>query len=442
MEQTDTQAEAQEFKNDLVSLTVQKKPDCRVEYTVEVFPGLVREAHKKSIKAIAKEVALPGFRKGRAPDQLVLKNFPQQVDKQWQDMLATDAFRECQKLTRIPLINPEAKVNYKMESHSQEGAKLTLSFETEPVLPTIDPQSIQIKSVKRPEVNEEKVEETIRQTRLFFAEWKQITDRPVQPDDYVMLDVDVIEENPPRNLFSNTRFEVTEKSMAEWMRNLVIGLSTGESAEGMSVPDEDASEEDKETLTPKKVRLTVKAIESADMPPLDDDFAQKLGVRTVDEMRASITRLLNQQADAHVQEKMREQVGEYLLTHYTFDLPPSLIEKETHFRFKQLLQDAQFQDYWNRLGGDERRKIIESVYEQSKKAVWMFYLCRKVITDAHISVSPQDIAKFPTTPLEALISPSPAMQRNQQPEIQQAEAFSRVMLEKAEDYLISRATII
>ena len=51
--------------------------------------------------------------------------------------------------------------------------------------------------MKRPEVNEEKVEETIRQVQLFFAEWKHITDRPVQEGDFVLLDVDVIEEDPP-----------------------------------------------------------------------------------------------------------------------------------------------------------------------------------------------------------------------------------------------------
>ena len=65
-------------------------------------------------------------------------------------------------------------------------------------------------------------------------------------------------------------------------------------------------------------------------------FAKKLGVTTVDEMRKNITDLLNKQADAHVMEAQREQVNEFLLTQYPFDLPVTLIEKETQFRFRQL----------------------------------------------------------------------------------------------------------
>ena len=69
-----------------------------------------------------------------------------------------------------------------------------------------------------------------------------------------LLDVDVIEETPSTPLFNHTRFEVTEKSMAKWMRDLVLGKNAGDTVEGISVPDEDASEEDKEDLKPKKVR--------------------------------------------------------------------------------------------------------------------------------------------------------------------------------------------
>ena len=205
---------------------------------------------------------------------------------------------------------------------------------------------MQVKPIKRPEVNEDKIDETIRQVQLFFATWEHVHDRPVQEGDFVLLDVDVIEDTPPTPLFSNTRFEVTEKSMAQWMRELVIGKNAGDSIEGTSVPDEDASEEDKEELKPKKVRVTIKSIDTATLPTLDDDFVKKLGVSTVEEMKTNVTNLLNKQADAHVLEAQREQVSEFLLSQYPFDLPATLIEKETQFRFRQLLQDKDFQQYW------------------------------------------------------------------------------------------------
>ena len=66
-------------------------------------------------------------------------------------------------------------------------------------------------------------------------------DRPIQENDFVILDVDVIDEDLRANLFNDVRFEVTDRSMAKWMKDLILGPKQGEVLEGTSVPDEDAS---------------------------------------------------------------------------------------------------------------------------------------------------------------------------------------------------------
>ena len=188
-------------------------------------------AHKKAVKAVAKEVSLPGFRKGKAPEQLIMKNFAKEVDKEWQSKTLPDlAFQECQKLAKIPVLHRDGKVTYNMKSHSPSGALLVSRFETEPKSPLSTLNRCSLKQVKRPDVNEDKINETIRQVQLFFANWHNVQDRPVQEGDFVLLDVDVIEETPSTPLFSSTRFEVTEKSMAKWMYELVIGKNAGDSA--------------------------------------------------------------------------------------------------------------------------------------------------------------------------------------------------------------------
>jgi trigger factor len=438
MEQAAT--ENQILQNENVRFTVHRKPSCIVEFDVEALEPLVKSAHKKAIRAISKEVALPGFRKGKAPEELIVKNFSKEADKEWQQEIADICFKECATLAKISVLHDSSKITYKMKSHSPSGALLLLSFETEPKAPHVDPREMHLKVIKRPEVNEDKVNETIRQVQLFFANWQRVHDRSVQEGDFVLLDVDVIEETPETPLFSNTRFEVTEKSMAQWMRALVIGKSTGESMEGISVPDQDASEEDKETLKPKKVRVTIKSIDTAEVPPLDDDFVVKLGVSTVAEMKTNITDLLNKQADAHVLEAQREQVSEFLLNHYPFDLPATLIEKETQFRFRQLLQDADFQKYWEKLSAEDRNKTIQTVYHQSEKAVRIFYLCRQIVSDASIRISAEDIPAPSTSALELLLDPQKIFHHQRNPEVEHAEAFSRLTLEKAEDFIIRNAT--
>jgi trigger factor len=430
-------SQAQELSNTLVRFTINKKPACRVEFDVQASKELVSDAKSKALKILAKEITLPGFRKGKAPDALILKNFPNDFDKKWQELIADISFKECEKLAKVPLLSREARITFSMKKHSADGAELTLTFETEPEIPTVDPKTFEAKHVERPTVNQEKIEETIRQVRFFFADWKKASGRPVQEGDFVILDVDVIESEPHTPLFSGTRFEVSSKYMAKWMKDLVMGRNLGESIEGTSVADEDAK--DKDDFKPQKVKVTIKAIEQGTLPELNEEFLKKLGVNSHEELTSSIEKLLNKQADEHVKEKLHEQVNDYLLEKYPFDLPPTLIEKEAQFRMRQLGQDPNFQKYWQSLSSDEKKKTLDSIYQQSEKAVRMFYMCRKIITDAKISISPQDLPKPATTPLEILMDPDQMLHYHEQSEVKHAEALSKLVLEKAADFVIGNS---
>ena len=286
-----------EFQNENVRFTLHHKPHCFTEYDVEAFGSIVKEARKQAVKQVSKEISLPGFRKGRVPDELVIKNFPSDIDKQWQQQIANLTFQACQKLSPIQPLRSDTKITFNMKNHSENGALLTLKFETEPVIPLVDPKEFVVKSVPRPLVNEDKINETIRQIQLFFAKWEHVDGRPVQEGDFVLLDVEVIEKNPATPLFSNTRFEVVEKSMSKWMFDLVLGKHVGESLEGISVPDETATKEEKEELKPKKVRVKINSIDVPTIPSLDDNLFNMLGVSSFEQLKERVTALLNKQAD-------------------------------------------------------------------------------------------------------------------------------------------------
>ena len=435
MEQATTQA--QELSNNLVRFSIHKRPACRVEFEVQASKELVANARSKAAKILAKEVTLPGFRKGKAPEALIVKNFPNDFDKKWQECIADVSFKECEKLARVPMLSRDAKISFNMKNHDQNRAELLLSFETEPEIPTVDPTAFVAEEISRPEVNEEKIQETIRQVRFFFAEWTKVKDRPVAEGDFVLLDVDVIEHEPHTPLFSSTRFEVSSKYMAQWMKDLVMGRNAGDSIEGTSVADEDAK--DKDDFKPQKVLVKILAVEECTMPEMTDDFLAKIGVSSEEELHSSIEKLLNKQADDHVKEKLHEQVNAFIIEKHPFDLPPTLIEKEAQFRMRQLGQDPSFQQYWQSMKVEEKKKTLDSIYQQSEKAVRMFYICRKIISDAKLNISPLDLPRPAATPLEILMDPEQMLHYHGQSEVKHAEALSKLVLEKAADYIVQNS---
>lgn len=441
---TENKEKPKEYKSDTVTFTIKRKPECMVEYQVKTSPEIVKKTRHEAVKSVSKEVSLPGFRKGRAPNHLILKKFPGPVKERWEKGIADETFRECQKLAHTPLLSNDAKINFNIARHSiEEGAEMTFSFETEPLVPDINLKDIELEEVKRETVDEKKIEQTLKNIQTYFIEWEKISDRNAKEEDFAIVDVDVTEKKPPENILSNARFEIKKGSMANWMHEMVIGMKIGDSKEGLSTPDEDAPKEDKETLPPKKVRLTLKGIEVPHYPAIDDALAQKMGTENEKELRERLEKLLNTQADEAVQKEYREQMSTYLLETYQFELPKTLLQKETQFRIKQLVQDTYFQQKLMKMNEEERKEAIKDIEAQGEKAVRLFYISRKIIQDNNIKISPNEVHQGVSTPLEAMLcDQSDLYTAQEQSQEQKAIATSRLILSKAEDFLISKGKVV
>lgn len=424
-----------------IQVSVLRKPHCLIELNAKVGKRFIDEARKDAIKAVSREVTLPGFRKGKAPESTILKKYPEAVERELHKALANVAYAEAQKLANVPLLNRSAQITFDLKNHSEESAEISFSFETEPTVPAVDPKLFVQKPVLRPEVGEKQIEEAIRQMLFFFAEWTLIEDRAIQDGDYIMIDLDTIEDGKPQEVFHHVRFEVSKERMANWMQKLVQGAKSGDVLEGVSEADETASEEEKKEFVPKKVRLSILKAEEAKLPELNDEFAKKVGAQTVEEMRQSITKMLNAQADESVQNALHDQVNEFLGTQFPFDLPKSLIQTEREHRMQQMLKDPRFKKRFDEeMTQEEKEKLSEKLFEEASRAVRLFYLARSIVHQANLSITHQEVQR------EAIATMQSYTQREVKPDSIPKEvyalALSKVILAKAEEYVIQNGAAI
>src|SRR6185369_199393 len=87
-----------EFSNENLKVKVHFKPNCKVELEVHALPPLLKDAYRKAVKVVGREVTLPGFRKGKAPEALVEKSYAKQIDTEWQQAIADLSFQGSSKL--------------------------------------------------------------------------------------------------------------------------------------------------------------------------------------------------------------------------------------------------------------------------------------------------------------------------------------------------------
>lgn len=419
------------LKNENVELSIKNLENCKVEITVFPSSKLLDEAKNIAIKEVNKESELPGFRKGKIPKDILKARFSKKIEEKAQKEIANISFKEALNLSKLTLANPNSTITYNVKN-IEEKPEVVFTLEVDPTIPPIDISKFKLKKVKEPPVGEKEINEAIRQIQFFHATWQEITDRPVKENDFIILDIDSIEKEPHERIFTNTRFEVTKKSMAKWLYDLVLGKEVNQKFEGFSIPDEDATEEEVASYPPKKVLVTLKKIETAILPELNDDFAKKTGVETVEEMKKSLNNILSKKSEEKVERETREQVNVFLINNAKFDLPASLIEDEKNHRLNNSLQNPQFKAKWNSMTSEERKDIEDKLISQSKISIYLFYLSKKIVKDNNIQIDPEEIEN------QALAltnkSSKKELDRNDY-----AFAFSTLILSKAQDYILEQS---
>ncbi len=397
------EGQVEQIESKTLSGSIERRAGCRVIIEAEATPAAVEKAYKDAIKAINKQVSLPGFRKGKAPSEVIVERFEKYVDSQWRDNVIQNAFSDALKAADVMPLNRDAVEKPVVERCSrEEGAKLRFELETQPVLPSIDPATLTFEEITPEPVEDEAVESMVHDMLVYHADFEDIEGRVVAAGDYVEVDIFELTEvhegdeegeagDNEKQVATDKRFEINEKKMALWMHKLLVGKNVGDSVEGMSEVDADATDEQKESFVAHKFKITIKTLKKILLPELDDAFAKKVGANTVEDVRVNVRGRLEAEASMHAQDKMKNQALDALATAYDFDLPASLLEAERQERIKGRIRQLK-----EKGKSDEDIKAQESaieteVAEETNKALRIYFLTRKIASDENISVTEEDI---------------------------------------------------
>lgn len=430
----------EEIKTDNLSVNLTRKPGCLIRLEINVSPAGAKAAQAKAIKTVNKEISIPGFRKGKAPDALVVQQFGKYVKQEWHEILINTAFGEFLEKTKLYPFTTTQKSIKRAEVKSADletGAQLVMEYEAKPEVPPIDGTAITLKKVKRELVTPEDIEDTLRQIQLRHAEWNDVTDRPVQEGDFVDLTIDALED-PPRNICTEMRFEVAPGKMGNWMRKLIVGRTIHEAVEGIS--EKEDTDKEIPDFKPTPCRITILRIKNAQVPPLDDELAKKVGVQTVDELKPRVETDLNRKADAEVQDQMRAQIEEILLEKYAFDIPSSLIEKQRRELLEKRVHEMSLREETPEKMVENVKKLEVEINQELERAYRLFFIARKLAEENNIEVYENEVMnemmrQIMLPPGQGIIDAS------MNPEEARSKLFVNVLSQKALDFLASKARV-
>ncbi len=429
------------FKNENLSVEVEFQPGCQIVGHVSVEPAPVGAAYQSALKKVSKQVSLPGFRKGKAPTQLIESQFAKYVEQEWHDEVMRTSFAEMLKLVGRQPLNERAIHRPKVESCCRkEGAKIVFTYEAEPEVPEIKEDGLEIASVEKKPVEDDAVEKATRELRLHHATWEKVEEeRAVEEGDFIDVDIENIGVDPAQSICKDRRFEVVEGKIGAWLKELVIGMKVGESREGESTVDPKAPEEVKAKFEPTKCKVTLNAIQKPTLPELDEEFAKKMGLKKAEELVEKVREQLEKDEEARVQNERKELLQDKLLEAYPFEVPVSLKESERSLRIKERIRELVSQGLSEEAIKGKEKEIEEEVAQEVDAALRIFFLLRKHAEKEGIRVTNEETANA----LMREMYRFPISEKTKKPEVPPevyAQVFSNLLIDKVKKHLLDKVS--
>jgi trigger factor len=319
-------AEAAEKTNAVI--TVEDVGPCRKKVTVEIPKETVEGRLKKTFDDFRKDNVLPGFRRGRAPRQLIEKRVGKELRDQLKGQLVMQALEESEDLKKLRTIGePELKFD---TIQLADDAAMKFTFETE-VRPTFDlPEYKGLKLHQHKwEVNDAALNEALKRLAKRYGVLEPVDGGKVEADDQITADIEITAEGTTVLKGSDQTLAVAPTRIndipLEDLPEKLSGAAAGETRT-FEVTIHDAFPDEKLRGKKATVTVAVKGIKRV-APATMDEVVKKVEAKNLDELKAAVLDDLEREVDRAKSTELRNQVYGHLLKNTKLDLPTELVTR-------------------------------------------------------------------------------------------------------------------
>ena len=366
--------------------------------TLEFARADLAKAREARLAKVAKTMKMPGFRPGKVPKNLVEKQHGMQVDFELQFDKAAELFYEQSRkeglaLAGQPRLEPKSELN-------ADKVIFDAFFEVLPEVKMGDFSKVEVSrySTEIGDAEIDRAVDVLRKQQVHFHPRGQASDHgdggantAAQTGDKVVIDfvgkIDGVEFAGGKA--ENFEYVLGEGRMLPEFEAATLGLKVGDSKTfPLSFPA-DYHGKDVAGKT-AEFTITVKAVNWAHLPVVDDAFALSLGVTEggVAKMRAEVKENLDREVKRRITALLKNEVMEKLNTLCELEVPKSLVASEQ----ERLVEGAR-QDLIQRGVPNAKDAPIpaELFAEQALKRVRLGLILSELVKQQNLAVTPDQI---------------------------------------------------
>ena len=360
--------------------------EVKIELTVEAQK--FEEAIKKVYFQSAKYFNIPGFRKGKAPLQIVEKYYGKEIF--YEDAfneLAPEVLEEAVKENNLEIVSrPEIDI-----TQIEKGKDLifTAVMQTKPEVELGKYKGIEIKKIEY-NVTDEDIDHELHHMQEHNSRLVNVENRPVEKGDTTVIDFEGFVDGVAFDggKAEGHELEIGSNTFIPGFEDQIIGMKMDEEKDiNVKFPDEYFSKD----LAGKDATFKVKLheIKKKELPKLDDEFAKDVSeFDTLEELKKDIREKQEKVNAERAKHETEDAAVEAVCENTKIDIPAGMIELETDNMIENISQRLSYQglklDQYLKMMGKTEESLREDYKEQAEKNVKSRLVLDQIIVEEKI----------------------------------------------------------
>lgn len=413
---------------DKINIKNKTQQGCTINLTLEADADFVNNAFQNATVNVQAQAAMPGFRAGKMPINMVKKHFGQHIKERAFDLAVRLGVNSAIVKENIAPVSSPVLKDIKFE----EGQPMTLEVEVE-VAPELEPKNYTGAKVtkKSSAVSDENYNHEINALLEHNARLESV-EGAVEADSFVIVDYKAEKEGKevPEMSAKGDMIDMSAPQTVLGLTDALKGMKKGETKNFTAGEGDNAV----------NFEVTVNEVKKKILPALDDAFAKNMGFGTAEELKNHIRTAMEQDAKNKSEQDCVRQIEDHLVTNNDFELPKSLVEHHVGLSLERLLE-RMMPGGKNKLTDEQSSELRNKLRPSVEKDMKIGYILNAIASKENLQATTEDVE----AELEKNILQAPNEETKQKVreffEKQRSEIMATLTERKVVEFLKTKASI-
>ncbi|MBQ4493398.1 MAG: trigger factor [Elusimicrobiaceae bacterium] len=360
-----------------------EKKGCNVKLEVKAEASLVNKCYTSAVGQVQTKAQIQGFRAGKAPADLVKRNFPAHIQEAAIDLVVRSAAAKAIEQSKIQAVMTPLLTKADFSSLKENSPwSFEISVDVAPEVDPKDYKGIEVNK-KSADVTPEEIQKNIDHLLEHNARLETLgEDALVKEDSFV-----VVKYSGSKNGVAQKEYTANEELIDMKNEQNIAGMTAAlkGAKKGQVVKFDTKIGEDTLNFTAE-----VQEIKKKIMPTLDDNFAKDMGFDSVEKLKETLTNNLKEDAKNASERDFVNQIEEALVKANNFELPQSLVAYHTNLAVENFL-NRMFGGKKPDLTDENRKHFAQRMQPSVEKDLRIGYLVHAIAKKENLVATEADL---------------------------------------------------